>query len=34
MGQVFLNRFLFDRDVRDRSAWVYRKHIQDKDIPE
>ncbi len=25
MGQVLLNRFLHDRDVRDRSEWVHRK---------
>lgn len=34
MGQVLLNRFLFDRDIRDRSAWVHRKHETDKEIPE
>jgi glycerol-3-phosphate acyltransferase PlsY len=33
-GQVLLNRFLFDRDVRDRAAWVNRKHTPDKEIPE
>jgi len=27
MGRVLLNRFLFDRDIKDRSAWVHRKHI-------
>lgn len=34
MGQVLLNRFLFDRDIKDRNAWVHRKQILDKDIPE
>ena len=23
-GELFLNRFLFDRDIRDRSAWIHR----------
>ena len=34
IGQVLLNRFLFDRDVRDRAAWVNRKHSEDGGIPE
>jgi acyl phosphate:glycerol-3-phosphate acyltransferase len=34
MGSVLLYRFLFDRDIRDRAAWVYRGHDPDKDIPE
>jgi glycerol-3-phosphate acyltransferase PlsY len=34
MGHVLLNRFLFDRDIKDRKAWVYRKDLQDGDIPE
>jgi len=34
MGNVLLYRFLFDRDIRDRTAWVYRGHKPDKDIPE
>jgi glycerol-3-phosphate acyltransferase PlsY len=25
MGRLLLNRLFFDRDVRDRSAWVHRK---------
>ena len=25
MGEVLLNRFLFDRDVRNRADWVHRK---------
>ena len=24
-GQLLINRFLFDRDIRDRNAWMYRK---------
>jgi hypothetical protein len=34
MGKVILYRFFFDRDIRDRAAWVYRGHNPDKDIPE
>jgi glycerol-3-phosphate acyltransferase PlsY len=34
IGSVLLNRFFFDRDIKDRSAWVYRGHEPDKDIPE
>jgi len=34
MGRVLLNRFLFDRDIKDRNAWVYRKDLNDGDIPE
>jgi acyl phosphate:glycerol-3-phosphate acyltransferase len=34
MGKVLLYRFLFDRDIRDRAAWVYRGHAPGKDIPE
>jgi acyl phosphate:glycerol-3-phosphate acyltransferase len=34
IGQVLLNRFLFDRDVRDRAAWVNRKLAEDEDVPE
>jgi acyl phosphate:glycerol-3-phosphate acyltransferase len=34
MSHVLLNRFLFDRDIKDRKAWVYRKDINDGDIPE
>lgn len=34
IGEVLLNRFLFDRDVRDRGAWVHRKQTLDKDIIE
>jgi len=24
-GELFLNRLLFDRDIRDREAWINRK---------
>jgi len=34
MAHVLFYRFLFDRDIRDRAAWVYRGHDPDKDIPE
>jgi len=34
MGTLLLNRFLFDRDISDRSAWVHRKHLPDKEITE
>jgi hypothetical protein len=34
MGNVLLYRFLFDRDIKDRAAWVYRGHESGKDIPE
>jgi glycerol-3-phosphate acyltransferase PlsY len=30
MGRLILNRFLFDRDISDRSAWVHRKHVAKK----
>jgi glycerol-3-phosphate acyltransferase PlsY len=30
MGRLILNRFLFDRDISDRSAWVHRKHVARK----
>jgi len=29
-GQILLNRLLFDRDIRDRKGWMYRKPHQDK----
>ena len=28
-SQLILNRFLFDRDIRDRTAWVHRKPINE-----
>jgi acyl phosphate:glycerol-3-phosphate acyltransferase len=31
MGRVYLNRFLFDRDIRDRVAWVQRKDLTDEE---
>lgn len=34
VGQVLLNRFLFDRDVRDRATWVNRKQTEDEDVQE
>jgi acyl phosphate:glycerol-3-phosphate acyltransferase len=34
MGKVFFYRFFFDRDIRDRAAWVYRGRESGKDIPE
>jgi glycerol-3-phosphate acyltransferase PlsY len=30
-GRLFFNRLLFDRDIRDRSAWVHRKHTPKKE---
>jgi glycerol-3-phosphate acyltransferase PlsY len=33
MGHVLLNRFLFDRDIKDRKAWVYRKDLHEEEIP-
>lgn len=33
MGNVLLNRFLFDRDIKDRSAWVYRKDEPGEEVP-
>jgi glycerol-3-phosphate acyltransferase PlsY len=30
MAQLLLNRFLFDRDVRHRADWVYRKQADKK----
>ena len=31
MGRVLLNRLLFDRDIRDRAAWVQRKQSPKKE---
>ena len=31
LGQLLLNRLLFDRDVRHRSDWVHRKHADKKE---
>jgi glycerol-3-phosphate acyltransferase PlsY len=33
MGRILLNRLFFDRDIRDRSAWVHRKHTPKKEEP-
>ena len=30
--RVLLNRLLFDRDIKDRSAWVHRKHVPDEEV--
>ena len=29
-GQLLLNRLLFDRDIRDRKAWMYRKPAREE----
>jgi glycerol-3-phosphate acyltransferase PlsY len=34
MGSILFNRFFFDRDIKDRKAWVYRGNDSGKDIPE
>jgi glycerol-3-phosphate acyltransferase PlsY len=31
MSRLLLNRFLFDRDISDRSLWVHRKHAAKKE---
>jgi glycerol-3-phosphate acyltransferase PlsY len=31
MRRLLLNRLLFDRDIRDRSAWVHRKQVPGKE---
>jgi glycerol-3-phosphate acyltransferase PlsY len=33
-ARLFVNRFFFDRDIADRSAWVHRKHFDEKEILE
>jgi glycerol-3-phosphate acyltransferase PlsY len=30
-GQLLLNRLLFDRDIRDREAWIHRKPVKQKE---
>ncbi|MFC1954941.1 glycerol-3-phosphate acyltransferase [Chloroflexota bacterium] len=30
-GQLILNRLLFDRDIKDKKAWMYRKPIKQKE---
>ena len=32
MPRVLWNRFLYDRDIKDRNAWVHRKDIVDEDL--
>lgn len=34
MWRLILNRFLFDRDISDRKAWVHRKHTPKKEETE
>ncbi|MBN1176799.1 MAG: glycerol-3-phosphate acyltransferase [Dehalococcoidales bacterium] len=34
MGRLILNRFLFDRDISDRTTWVHRKHTPKKEETE
>jgi len=34
MGHLLLNRFLFDRDISDRTTWVHRKHVPKKEKKE
>ncbi len=31
-GQLLLNRFFFDRDIRDQKAWISRRHRPTTDI--
>ncbi len=28
VGELLLNRLLFDRDIRDREAWIHQTHLQ------
>ena len=30
-GELLLNRFLFDRDIRDREAWVHRQPVDSEE---
>jgi glycerol-3-phosphate acyltransferase PlsY len=32
--QVLLNRFLFDRDIRDRKAWMFQENIEPQELLE
>lgn len=34
MKQVLLNRFLFDRDIRDRKAWMFQEPIEPQELLE
>jgi len=31
---VLLNRFLFDRDIRDRKAWMFQEPIEPQELLE
>ena len=33
-GRLIVNRLLFDRDIADKSAWIHRKHFDEKEILE
>lgn len=33
-GRLMVNRLLFDRDIADKSAWIHRKHFDEKEILE
>jgi len=33
-GQLLLNRLLFDRDIRDRKAWIHRQPLKQKEKQE
>lgn len=32
-GELIINRLLFDRDIRDKEAWIYRKPAQPAEKP-
>lgn len=34
MKQILLNRFLFDRDIRDRKAWMFQETIKAQELLE
>lgn len=34
MKQILLNRFLFDRDIRDRKAWMFQEPIEPQELLE
>jgi glycerol-3-phosphate acyltransferase PlsY len=34
MKQILLNRFLFDRDIRDRKAWMFQEPIKPQELLE
>jgi glycerol-3-phosphate acyltransferase PlsY len=31
MGEILLNRLLFDRDIRDREAWIHQRPVSPKE---